>query len=397
MATENSLQPIYIIGAVRTPIGSPFKSLKDFSAARLGAVVIEDLLKRTKISKNSIGEVIFGNVVSAGTGQNLSRQAAIFAGLPASTDAFIVNQVCGSGLRSLIVGAQSMMCGETKAIIAGGTESASWNPTLFFNNEGSELNPTEKEKVESLFYDGLWCHLSEAHMGHLAEFIAQDYKISRQSQDEYALFSHQKACRAQIEGKFLKEIVPVAVSKTAYFEKDERPRRKITSEKLSALPAAFKRGGTVTAGNSSAPCDGAAGVVAASGNFIKQNQLRPRARILGWASIALPPRKVFAAGIPAIRECLKKSGLSLKDIDLFDISEAFAAQAILTQREIGIPEGKMNVWGGDIALGHPLGAAGMRGLVTLMHALEDRKKNKGIVSVCLGGGGAIALAIEIIS
>jgi len=395
-SSTSSLQSILILDAARSAIGSPFKSLKDFSAAQLGAVVIQHILKRTKIPKRFIGEVIFGNVVSAGTGQNLSRQAAILAGLPVEVDAFTVNQVCGSGLRSLIVGAHSIMCGQTKAVIAGAAESASWNPFLYFDNEGEGVGGREKKKVESLVYDGLWCHLSEAHMGHLAEFIVEEYKISRQAQDEYALCSHQKACRAQREGKFSKEIVPVAVSETKRFEKDERPRRNISNEKLAALPAAFRQDGTVTAGNSSAPCDGAAAVVLAQEDFVKHNRLTARAKILGCASIALEPRKVFTAGVKAIQECLKRSRLTVQEIDLFEISEAFAAQAILTQQTIGIPEEKMNVWGGDIALGHPLGAAGMRGLVTLMHALQDRKKNKGIVSVCLGGGGAIALAIEVI-
>ena len=404
---------IFILECVRTAIGSPFKSLKDFSAARLGAVVIKNILNRTKIPKKFIGEVIFGNAVSAGTGQNLSRQAAILAGLPVTVDAFTVNQVCGSGLRSLMVGAYSIMCKEAEAVIAGGTESVSWNPQLCFPGEDSRYD--KKNAVESLVTDGLWCHLTDRPMGYLAESLAQKYKISRRTQDEYARHSHLKACQAQRKGKFLKEIAPIAIDPSTrpsgslrvsplgetprglkYFEKDERPRWNINREKLSAMPAAFKRDGTVTAGNSSAPCDGAAGAALASRDFIQQHQLRSSARILGWASMAVEPRKVFTAGVPAIQECLKKSGLSMKEIDLFDISEAFAVQAILTQRETGIPEEKMNVWGGDIALGHPLGAAGMRNLATLIHALKDRKKNKGIVCVCLGGGGAIALAVEVI-
>ena len=422
----NMTPSIFILDSARTPIGSAFKSLKDFSAARLGAVVIESLLKRTKIPKKSVAEVIFGNVVCAGTGQNLSRQAAILSGLPVTVDAFTVNQVCGSGLRSLIVGSHAILCGQTQVVVAGGTESASWNPSLYFNNEGEDVGGREQKKVESLIYDGLWCHLSDQHMGHLAESMAQKYKISRQAQDAYARHSHLKACRAQEAGKFLKEIAPVAISEKKYFEQDERPRRNINREKLSTLPAAFidlcttndkkdqkakveiltttnigkekvsKPEGTVTAGNSSSPCDGAAAVVLAQENFIKYNRLCARAKVLGYASVALEPRKVFIAGVKAIQECLKMSGLSMNDIDLFDISEAFAVQAIFTQRETGIPEEKMNVWGGDIALGHPLGAAGMRNLVTLIHALKDQKKNKGIVCVCLGGGGAIALAVEVI-
>lgn len=391
------LQSILILDAVRTAIGSPFKSLKEFSAARLGAVVIEHILKRTKIPKKFIGEVILGNVVSSGTGQNLSRQAAVLAGLPVEVNAFTVNHVCGSGLRSLILGAHSLMCGEVNAVVAGATESASGNPYLCFDHKGMTFPGHEKEKVESLVYDGLWCHLSEQHMGHLAEAMAQEYHISRWAQDEYALASHVKACRAQQAGKFLKEVVPVAVSAAKRFEKDERPRRNINIEKLAALPAAFRRDGTVTAGNSSTPCDGAAAVVLAKGGFVKYHHLPAQAKVLSYASIAVEPRKVFTAGVKAIQECLKRSRLSLKEIDLFEISEAFAVQAILTQKEAKIPEEKMNIWGGDIALGHPLGAAGLRNLATLIQALKDRKKNKGIVCVCLGGGGAIALAIEMIS
>jgi len=305
-----------------------------------------------------------------------------------------VNQVCGSGLQSVIVAAHSILCGARNLVVAGGTESASQSPCLYFDD--SDDSSAGNKKVESLLHDGLWCKLTDRHMGHLAEYIVKEFKISRRKQDEYAFESHRKACLAQEEGKFLEEIAAVCISKTQYFQTDERPRKNINMEKLAALSPAFEKQGTVTAGNSSVPCDGAAAVVLAASALVKKWKLTARARILGYSSIAVSPREVFTAGVVAIRTCLSQCRLSLKDIDLFEISEAFSAQAILTQDKLQIPGEKINIWGGDIALGHPLGAAGSRGLVTLLHALRDRKKKKGIVCVCLGGGGAIALAVEII-
>ena len=392
---------VFIVDSARTAIGSRFQGLKDFSAARLAAVVMADVLKRTKISKKLVGEVILGHVVSAGTGQNVSRQAAILAGLPVGVPAFSVNHVCGSGLQAVILGARSIVCGEKDLIVAGGTESASLNPQLYFSFEdvsGRPFGPPrDQNPIESLVYDGLWCQLTDRHMGHLAEATARRFKISRREQDEYTLESHRKACQAQQQGKFHKEIVPVVLAGPGCFEKDDRPRWNIDSEKLSVLPPAFKKNGTITAGNSSAPCDGAAAVILAAGNFVKHHRLLAQARLLGYASVVVDPREVFTAGIKAVRECFKRCRLSRADIDLFEISEAFAAQAILTRNQLKIPEEKMNIWGGDLALGHPLGATATRSLVTLLHALQDTKKTRGMVCVCLGGGGAIALAVEMIA
>ena len=397
----------FILDCARTAIGSPYKSLRNVSAARLASGVIKAVLGRSKIKNGLVDQVILGNTVSAGTGQNLSRQAALLAGLPADVPAFNVNHVCGSGLQSVILAAQSIRLGDAGLVVAGGTESASCCPKIGWNYPLPNPAPGPKSpdgkwppmgsgrQVESLIHDGLWCHVINKHMGELAEYIAGQFRISRDEQDRYALQSHQKAWQAQAENKTAVEIVPVELGSTYLFKLDERVRNDVSFEKLKELPAAFKENGTVTAGNSSTPADGAGIVVVASSSIVKEYKIAPAARILGYASIAVKPEMVFTAGIPAIRECLKRCGLAFRDVDLFEISEAFAVQAVLTKRRLKIPEGKMNVFGGDIALGHPLGAAGARILVTLIHALKDQKKKRGIACVCLGGGGAIAMAVEI--
>ncbi len=384
---------MYILDIVRTPVGSAFKSLKGFTASQLGGFSIKGLLERhPNISQGKlINQVILGNTVSAGTGQNLARQSAILAGIPAEVPAFTVNSVCGSGLQSVILASQAIACGDAEVIIAGGSESASHSPYLVPKNDKEK---TREDLTDSLIHDGLTCQLSHQHMGSLAEAIAEKFHITRQAQDEFSLRSHQKACSAQDKGKFLDEIIPIGLEGGKIFKQDERPRKNIDLEKLASLPAAFKVGGTVTAGNSCVPGDGAAVMAVVSAQAVQKYKLKPKARILGYASIAVDPKMVFTAGIPAIKECLKKSNLQMKDIDLFEISEAFAVQAIVTQKELKIPEEKMNIFGGDIALGHPLGAAGARILATLLYALRDQKKKIGLAAVCLGGGGAVAVAIE---
>ncbi len=392
MPKSKTLSPVFIIDGLRTAIGSPFKGLKNYTAAQLAAEVIRGMLIRNKLKKNLINEVILGNTVSAGTGQNLARQAVILAGLPASIPAFTVNNVCGAGLQSVILAAQSILCGDSELVIAGGAESASHSPDILFKQkqEKTEL----QEPVESLVHDGLFCSLSQKHMGQLSEFIIKRYKISREEQDVYALKSHRKACRAYDHGKFKAEIIPLKSEHGHFLRQDERPRKNVDLTMLADLPPAFESEGTVTAGNSSVPCDGAAAVIVASEKLVKIRKWRPQARLLGYATVALDPKLVFSAGVSAIEACLKKCGLSVKDFDLFEISEAFASQAILTMNSLKIPQGKVNIWGGDIALGHPLGAAGTRILVTLMRALADQKKKRGLACICLGGGGAVCMAIE---
>lgn len=394
MPKNDFLKDIFIVDAARTAVGSTFKALKEFSPSQLAAITVQGLLKHSKVDKGIVDQVIFGNTVSAGTGQNLSRHAAFLAGLPVSVPAFTLNNVCGSGLQSIIVGAQTIGCNEADIIIAGGTESSSQSPYLV---KKSDKEKKENNLTDSLIFDGLTCQLTTKRMGDLAETVAGKFNISRNKQDQYAFASHQKACRAQDQGKFKQEIIPVDLGSGGILSVDQRPRRSLDLEKLTNLPPVFKENGTVTAGNSSIPSDGSAAVLLASKAAVKKHKLTPKARILGYSSLAVEPEMVFTASIPAVKECLKKCGLALKDIDLLEISEAFAVQALLTQQELKIPGEKMNIFGGDVALGHPLGAAGTRILVTLMHALTDCKKTKGIASVCLGGGGAVAVAIEILS
>ncbi len=380
-------QDIFIIDGVRTPIGATFKGLKNFTAAELGGIVIKEILSRNKIPSKLIDQVILGNTVSAGIGQNVARQAAVFGGLPSAAPTLAINNVCGSGLQAVILGAQAILAGDARCIVAGGTESATHAPYFFKRNTqaGKELS----SKEDSLIFDGLFCQITQKHMGQLAEDMAEKYKISRKMQDAFSFQSHQKAVSAQAKGYFKNEIISVGTLKD-----DERPRKNINLERLSNLPSAFKEKGTVTAGNSSYPSDGAAAVLLASKEFIQQHKLKPKARILSYDTSAVDPKDVFTASIPSIERALKKAKLSLKNIDFFEISEAFAVQTIVNQKELKIPSEKLNIFGGDVALGHPLGATGTRILITLLSALQNQKKNLGLASVCLGGGGAVTVIIE---
>ncbi|MCB9771632.1 MAG: thiolase family protein [Candidatus Omnitrophica bacterium] len=381
-------ESIYILDAVRTAVASPFKSLKDFSAGQLGGYVIVNLLKRQNFNPALVDEVIFGNTVMAGNGQNSARQASIRGGLLPSTTAYTVNNVCGAGLQSVILAGQAIYSGTSQCVIAGGSESASRTPQLF-----SKLVETpfdQRDPVDSLLYDGLWCALSGKHMGELCEKLAGKAKITRKMQDRYSLESHRKAAI----GKFNKEIIRVPFADGKFFCVDERIRRRVGIENFETLPPAFVENGTITSGNSSVPSDGSAGVCVVGENFVRTQKVKPLARILGYASIAVEPQLTFSAGVPAIEVCLKTCNLKLKDIDLFEVSEAFSAQAIFTRDTLNIPSDKINIYGGDIALGHPLGAAGARILVTLVHALQTEGKKLGMAAICYGGGGAMAMIIE---
>ncbi|MDP8266872.1 MAG: thiolase family protein [Candidatus Aceula meridiana] len=386
MVSTRFPQEIYIIDAVRTPIGSTFKSLKSFSASEIVSVVLKELAARHLQLKNNIDEIILGNTVSAGSGQNLAREAVIGSGLPVTTPAFLVNSVCGSGLQSIIMASQAMIADGLDIIIAGGSESASHCPKII-KEEG-------KEPIDSLIQDGLWCAISDKHMGHLAEELAKKNNISREDQDKFSVESHKKALAAQQSGKFTKEIILIKLSDGKIFDKDERPRKNISLERMERLPGAFLENGTVTAGNASAPADGAAAVILASENAVKKYNLKPKAKILGYASVALAPELCFEGAVLAAKECLLKCKLKKEDIDLFEVGESFASQAIFTKQVLNIPDEKMNIYGGDIALGHPLGSTGARMLTTLLSALEDKKKKIGLVVVCFGSGGAVSVAIE---
>jgi acetyl-CoA C-acetyltransferase len=379
---------VYLLDAVRTAVGSPFKSLKDFSVGELGGFVLGALVKRSGFAPEDLGEVIWGNTVLAGAGQNPARQAAILGGLPPETPAYTVSNVCGAGLQAIFLAGQSLALGVSDGIIAGGSESATRTPQMF--SKSVETPFEERDPVDSLLYDGLWCNLTGQHMGQLAEELAKKEKISRIAQDQFALESHRKAAA----GQFADEIIAVMLADQKVFAADERIRRRLNLENFATLPGAFAENGTITSGNSSVPSDGAAAVLLGNENFIKSHKLKPLARIVGAASIALEPALTFTAAVSAVEACLKVCGLKMKDIDLFEICEAFAAQAIYTRDRLKIPSEKMNIYGGDLALGHPLGAAGSRIVVTLTHALKRHNKKYGLAAICYGGGGAMAMIIE---
>ena len=385
MASNQILNPIYIVDGVRTPIGSTHKSLKTFSAAQLAGFVIDEICKRyPKITKN-VDQVIVGHTVSAGTGQNMARHAVSLSNLDISTPAFTINSVCGSGLQSAIVGAQAILSGEADLVLAGGAESASHNPQII---------KKENDPVDSLVSDGLWCVMSDSHMGKLAEKLAEEFYVSREAQDKLALESHQKALKAQAQGKFDQEIVSIKKPDGEMFMRDERVRKNISLEKMERLPSSFKENGTVTPGNASSPADCAALVLLASEEAVKKYNLKPKAKILGHRLVALKPEDSFLGAIKATEECLKKCNLKKEDIDLFEIGESFASQAVLTKEKLNIEESKFNIFGGDIALGHPLGSTATRILVTLLHALRDQNKKIGLMSICFGGGGGVSMIIE---
>ena len=392
MTPKTHLKNLYIIDGLRTPIGTPFKSLKNFTAAQLASITIKEILRRSHMKRDLIGEVIIGNTVAAGTGQNLARQAAILSELSSSVPAFTINNVCGSGLQAVILAAQAIGCQEFECVIAGGAESATFCPYLA--ERKNKENIDETICIDSLICDGLTCNITDMHMGLLAEHIAKEFHIGRDRQDQFAYDSHIKACLAQRENKFINEIVSIKINGNEVFFEDERPRKNISLEKLKKLPCAFDAQGTVTAGNASAPCDGAACVILASDKLVKKENLVPKARILAYVSSAVEPKMAFASSISSVKACLEMCSLTVEDIDLFEICESFAAQSILVRDQLKISNEKLNIFGGDIALGHPLGTAGIRILVTLLHALIDQKKKRGVASVCLGGGGAVTLVVE---
>lgn len=386
---------VFLFDGARTPIGYPYRGLKEFSAAQLAVFAIKGLCQRGKINKRWIDQVILGNVVAAGTGQNLARQAAVAAGLPATVPAFTVNNVCGAGLQAVILAAQGVALGKADLIFAGGTESASQSPYFVkrVEAENYEKKTRELNPLDCLQHDGLLCQMTGQKMGELAQKLAREFDIPREEQDDYAFDSHRKACLAQKQGKFRKEIIPLRNhEKTITF--DEHPRKGLERAWLDKLPPVFWTGGTVTAGNSSPSCDGAAVVAVGSADFQRKYKRKPLARVVGYTSIAVTPENVFESTATAIEACLKECRLQSRDIDFFEISEAFAAQVVLAQRKTKIPRAKINVFGGDLALGHPLGTAGTRILVTLMNVLRDRKKKRGLACVSFGGGGAIAMVIE---
>ncbi len=390
-----------ILSAARTPVGKFQGALNGINAAKLGAIAVKAAVERAGIDPRDIEEVLMGNVVQAGNGQAPARQAAIFAGVPATVSATTVNKVCGSGLKAAMMSAQAIRAGDAELFIAGGMESMSRAPYLV-NGRSGELKFGNQSLTDSLLNDGLWDPFENWGMGMAAEFIADEYEVTRAAMDEFALRSHQKAVEAQEAGRFKLEIVPVQIpgrkGEVTLFDTDEGPRKDSSLEGLAKLKPAFKEDGKVTAGNASSMNDGAAAVVISSRAYAEKNNLKPMAHIIGYAQAALEPKYLFAAPAHAIPKLLNKIGWSLKDVDLIELNEAFAAQVLADGYALadqGWDWNKVNVNGGAIALGHPLGASGSRILTTLVYALKERGLKRGVASLCLGGGEAVAMAVEV--
>ena len=386
---------IVITAALRTPIGTYKGSLKGISADKLGALAIKESVYKSKLKSDDIDEVIMGHVLTSGLGQNPARQASINAGIPASKPAHIINQVCGSGLRSIISGYQSIKLGESKIIVAGGQENMSRAPHTIFYRENKKLS--ENKLVDTMVNDGLTDSFNNYHMGVTAENVADKYQISRDEQDMFALNSQEKTQKAINEDKFKNELIKLSINKddkNFIFEKDEHPRGNVNLEDLKKLKTIFKENGTVTAGNSSGINDGAAATILMSREEAEIRKIEPLAKVVSWASCGVEPSLMGLGPIPAVNMALKKAGWKIEDIDLFEINEAFAAQSIAVIRDLKIPKEIVNVNGGAIALGHPIGASGTRILVTLIHEMIRHGKSKGCATLCIGGGMGIAICIE---
>tara|TARA_A100000164_G_scaffold371022_1_gene398030 strand:+ start:130 stop:1317 length:1188 start_codon:yes stop_codon:yes gene_type:complete len=391
----NKLSDIVITAALRTPIGTYKGSLKGLSADKLGTVVIKEVVHKSQLKLEDIDEVIMGQVLTSATGQNPARQAAVRAGIPVSKPAHVVNQVCGSGLRSVASAFQSLLLNENKIIIAGGQENMSRAPHAIFYREDKKIS--EDKLVDTMVYDGLIDSFNDYHMGITAENIAEKYKISRNEQDLFSLNSQEKTQIAISKNKFENELIKLQINdngKKFIFEKDEHPRNEITLESLKKLNTVFKDDGTVTAGNSSGINDGAAAVVLMKLDEAKNRSIRPLVRIVSWATCGVEPSLMGLGPIPAVNMALKNASWKLDEVDLFEINEAFAAQSIAVIKDLKIPEKKVNVNGGAIAIGHPIGASGTRILVTLIHEMMRQNKSKGCASLCIGGGMGIAMCIE---
>jgi acetyl-CoA C-acetyltransferase len=388
---------VVIVAAARTPVGSFNGSLATLSAAQQGALAIKGVLTRSGIDPASVSEVLMGQVLTAGVGQNPARQSTIKAGLPDTCPAMTINMVCGSGLRTLQMGAQAIIAGDSEIVIAGGQESMSQSPhVLPGSRDGFRMG--DAKLIDSMIVDGLWDVYNQYHMGVTAENVARQFGITREEQDAFAAASQQKAEAAQKAGKFKDEILPVEIAQrkgpAIVFDKDEYPKAGTTAEKLAALRPAFDKAGTVTAGNASGINDGAAAVILMSEKRAQQLGLKPLARIAAYSIAGLDPKVMGLGPVPASRRCLARAGWTAATPDLMEINEAFAAQAIAVNRDMGWDTSKINVNGGAIAIGHPIGASGTRILVTLLYEMIRRDAHKGMASLCIGGGMGVALAIE---
>ena len=389
------MNDVIITSAKRTAVGSIGKSLKNVSADDLGSSVISNVLKKSKVTSNDVDEIIMGQVLTGGTGQNPARQASMKSGIPKEKPAYIVNQVCGSGIRSVASAFQSIKAGDSKIVIAGGQESMSLAPHAIHLRDGKKLGDTEL--VDTMIKDGLWDAFNGYHMGITAENVAEKFQVTRDQQDKFALSSQNKALKAQKDNKFNDEIINFKIkSKKAEidFYKDEHPREGINLSALSRLKPAFKKNGTVTAGNASGINDGAAAVAVMSSDEAEKRGIEKLVSIKSWASCGVDPALMGTGPIPSSKKAMDLAGWSVKDVDLFEINEAFAAQSLAVLKTLSIPEEKVNVNGGAIAIGHPIGASGTRILVTLIHEMIKRDVKKGLATLCIGGGMGIAMCVE---
>ncbi len=390
---------VVIISGCRTPVGKFQGSLSDFSAPQLGAMVVREAVKRANLNPDQIHECIMGNVVSAGLGQNPARQAAIFGGLSPATGAMTINKVCGSGLKAVALAAQAIQTGNSSIVVAGGMESMTNAPYLLPQaRKGYRLG--NGQVIDSMVQDGLWDVYNDYHMGITGENVAEKYGITREEQDEFALNSHRKAVSAIKECRFKSQIVPVEIpakkkgAAPVIFDKDESPREDASLETLRALKPAFKKDGTVTAGNAPGVNDGAAALVVTSATRAKELGASPVVRIVAQATSGVEPKWVMMAPVDAVRQIWKKTGWKNEDVDLYELNEAFSVQALGVMRELGLDPNRVNVNGGAVAIGHPIGASGARVLVTLIYEMARRNVKRGIAALCLGGGNAVAMAVE---
>jgi acetyl-CoA C-acetyltransferase len=386
-----------IVSAVRTPTGKFLGALKDFTATQLGALVVRAAVARAGIDPASVDECIMGNVIQAGNGQNPARQAALNGGLHERVAALTINKVCGSGLKAVMLAAQGIATGDIDIAVAGGMESMSTSPYLLPRvREGLRMG--NAQIVDSLIHDGLWCSFEQCHMGLSGEVVAETFGVGRAEQDEYAVASHRKAATATSEGWFSDEILPVELPERKgppiVIDRDEPVRADTTIGALAALKPAFRADGTVTAGNAPGVNDGAAAVVIMAADTARSLGLQPLVRVVGHATSGLAPRLVMMTPVEAVRRVVTKIGWTLADVDLFEINEAFSVQLVAVMRELGIDPSRVNVHGGAVALGHPIGASGARVLTTLIHGMTRRNARRGIAALCLGGGNGVALAVE---
>jgi acetyl-CoA C-acetyltransferase len=386
-----------IVSAARIPTGKFLGALKDHTAPQLGAIVVREAVRRAGIDPALVDECIMGNVVSAGLGQAPARQAALKGGLPDTVAAMTINKVCGSGLKAVMLAAHAIAAGDADIVVAGGMESMSNCPYLV-PGARQGLRMGHGQVIDSMINDGLWCAFEQWHMGNAGEVVAEECGVDRRAQDEFALASHRKAAEAASSGRFRAEIVPVTIppkkGDPVIFDRDESVRPDTTIEALAALRPAFKTNGTVTAGNAPPVSDGAAALVVMSEHRARELTLTPLARIAGQATSGLPPKYLLMTPVEAIRRLLAKVGWSLNDVDLYEINEAFSVQLVAVMSQLGIDPAKVNVNGGAIAMGHPIGASGARILTTLLYALEQRGLRRGVAALCLGGGNGVALAVE---